>query len=52
MTATKKEKDKEYSKTPESVYRGEGVQVGNNNKRTKKNPEAGQSGSGHLSYGS
>jgi hypothetical protein len=48
---TKKEKDKEYSETPETVYRGEGREVGTNNRRTKKNPESGQSGSGHLSYG-
>jgi hypothetical protein len=51
MSTTKKEKKDSYSEKPTTEYKGEGSQTGYNNKRTKKNPGAGQSGSGHLNYG-
>jgi hypothetical protein len=51
MSVTKKEKEEKHSKKPRTEYYGDSA-TGDNNRRTKKNPGAGQSGSGSLSYGS
>ena len=49
--STNKEVLKSNKKKPDGAYKAPHVATGSNNARTKKNPCAGQKGSGHLNYG-